>query len=323
MQNRDKVSVIMSVYNEEPSVLIESIESILKQSYSFLQFIIVLDNPGSEELKKIIGGYCEKDNRIIFIENEKNIGLVNSLNIALKLADGKYIARMDADDISHKDRIKIQLDAINKYNCDFVTTIANVINEKGEFLYKLNNSCTNYEMSNEILGCKCIHFHPTWFFKSNILEKVEEYHHRQYVEDYDFLCRTALNGFKIITIDDCLLDVRVREEGITKSNIYEQYLMAKLVREAFNKSINTKNVELYQSILNKKIIIDKNEKVKYINQFNTYKEDSTNLKKNKSIKNIYKFISDIILNSYSREEFFINLKVKVRLNWKKCKKEKV
>ena len=308
-----KVSVVMSVYNEEIRVLKESIESILNQSYKNLQFIIILDNPNNNEIREILKAYSLKDKRIQLIENEKNIGLVNSLNKALKLVDGKFIARMDADDISHKDRIRTQLKSIDKYNCDFITTRSNVINENGEFLYKLNNSCLNYKKSNKILGIKCIHFHPTWFFKREILDVVKEYHHRDYVEDYDFLCRTAISGFKIVTINEYLLDVRVRESGITKSNIYEQYLNAKLVRQAFNRSIRNNDIDTYESILDKSIEVDINEKNKYITQFNDYKEVSTKLKNNKSFNSILNFSSNLLFNKYSREEFLRNMTVKINL----------
>ena len=311
--DNDKVSVIMSVYNEEIRVLREAVESILNQSYKKLQFIIVLDNPNNKEIRDTLKKYSIEDKRIELIENEENIGLVNSLNKALKLVTGKFIARMDADDVAHKDRIRTQLEAINKYQCDFITSRSNVINENGEFLYKLNNSCLNYKKSNKILGIKCIHFHPTWFFKREILDVVKEYHHRDYVEDYDFLCRTAISGFKIITIDDYLLDVRVRENGITKSNIYEQYLNARLVREAFNRSIKNNDINLYESILDRTREVDINEKNKYVSQFNNYKEVSTKLKNKKSINSILAFSLNLLFNKYSREEFLRNLTVKISL----------
>uniref|UniRef100_UPI001A9B1F1C hypothetical protein n=1 Tax=Clostridium sp. D43t1_170807_H7 TaxID=2787140 RepID=UPI001A9B1F1C len=137
--------------------------------------------------------------------------------------------------------------------------------------------------------------------------------HRDYVEDYDFLCRTAINGFKIITIDEYLLDVRVRESGITKSNIYEQYLNARLVREAFNRSIKNNDINLYESILDRTREVDINEKNKYVSQFNNYKEVSTKLKNKKSINSILAFSLNLLFNKYSREEFLRNLTVKISL----------
>lgn len=94
-------------YNEKQDWLTESINSILNQTYLNLEFIIVLDNPENIELKNILNEYKLKDSRVKLLINEVNKGLVFSLNRALKECSGDYIARMDADDISHLDRIKI------------------------------------------------------------------------------------------------------------------------------------------------------------------------------------------------------------------------
>ena len=88
------VSVIMCVYNEQEIWLREAIESILSQTYNNIEFIIILDNPHNYELKEIINEYSMKDSRIKLIVNEKNIGLIKSLNKGLGISKGKYIARL-------------------------------------------------------------------------------------------------------------------------------------------------------------------------------------------------------------------------------------
>lgn len=99
-----KVSIIMSVYNGE-SYLSEAIESILNQTLSNYEFIII--NDGSTDYTgEILREYKHK--KIILIENHKNIGLTKSLNKGLSIAKGEYIARMDADDISLPDRLEKQ-----------------------------------------------------------------------------------------------------------------------------------------------------------------------------------------------------------------------
>ncbi len=103
----DLISVIMSVFNTEEPALRDSIESICGQTYDNIEFIIVLDKPtdGSAEIVK---EYCAKDSRIKLIENEVNIGLTKSLNKALAAASGKYIARMDSDDVAFRHRLEKQ-----------------------------------------------------------------------------------------------------------------------------------------------------------------------------------------------------------------------
>ena len=101
------VSVIMSVYNGE-KYLKKAIESILRQTYRNFEFIIIDDGSKDTSLN-IIKKYEKMDKRIIVIENKLNIGLVESLNRGIKIANGKYIIRMDADDIAMKNRIKKQV----------------------------------------------------------------------------------------------------------------------------------------------------------------------------------------------------------------------
>src|SRR5699024_8677554 len=88
---KEKISVIMSVYNEKERELKAAIDSILGQTYQNLEFIIILDNPLNKELQIVIEDYVQKDSRIRFFINEQNMGLVRSLNKALKYATGGFI----------------------------------------------------------------------------------------------------------------------------------------------------------------------------------------------------------------------------------------
>ncbi len=105
--NNELISVIMSVYNTNEAILRDSIESICQQTYQNIEFIIVLDKPTDNSVQ-IVKEYQEKDERIIIIENDENIGLTKSLNKALTIAKGKYIARMDADDVAFHHRLEKQ-----------------------------------------------------------------------------------------------------------------------------------------------------------------------------------------------------------------------
>ena len=99
-----KVSVLMSVYSEPKEWLISSINSILNQSFSDFEFIIINDNPTRSINSIVLNYFAITDSRVKIFENKSNIGLTKSLNKGLKLTEGKYIARMDADDISLPDR---------------------------------------------------------------------------------------------------------------------------------------------------------------------------------------------------------------------------
>jgi glycosyltransferase involved in cell wall biosynthesis len=113
IENKILISVVMSVYNAE-QYLDEAILSILNQTYSNFEFIIINDGSTDNSLK-IIEKYIDNDKRIILISRE-NKGLIYSLNEGIDRAKGKYIARMDADDISLKNRFKEQINFMEKHS---------------------------------------------------------------------------------------------------------------------------------------------------------------------------------------------------------------
>lgn len=105
------ISVVMSVYNGE-KYLDEAVQSILDQTFPDFEFIIINDGSTDSTLEMLVK-YKAKDNRIVLVSRE-NKGLVASLNEGISLAKGKYIARMDADDISLPARFKEQYDFLEK-----------------------------------------------------------------------------------------------------------------------------------------------------------------------------------------------------------------
>ena len=114
MKNSRKplVSVVMPTYNAG-SFLAASIDSILSQTYKNIEFIIV-DDASNDKTPKVLRLYKKLDKRVKIITNKINLGVSRSANIAVSSAKGKFIARMDSDDISTPDRIKKQVDFLTK-----------------------------------------------------------------------------------------------------------------------------------------------------------------------------------------------------------------
>ena len=106
MSTNPLVSVLMSVYNGD-RYLDEAIDSILSQTYENFEFIIINDG-STDHTKDILSSYSNQDNRIR-VFHQKNHGLTFSLNRGLELSRGKYVARMDADDISSPRRLEEQI----------------------------------------------------------------------------------------------------------------------------------------------------------------------------------------------------------------------
>ena len=103
-----KVSIVMPVYNGE-AYINEAIDSIIAQTFTDWEFIIVNEYGSNEAVTSILHDYEKRDSRIHIIQNETRLRIAESLNVGLRAARGEYIARMDADDIAGKERLEIQV----------------------------------------------------------------------------------------------------------------------------------------------------------------------------------------------------------------------
>lgn len=286
------VSVIMSTYKEEEIFLRQAIESILNQSYKDFEYIIILDNPDNNLHIRIIKEYANLDKRIKFYVNEKNMGLTASLNKGLGLAKGKYICRMDADDISINKRIENQKRYLEENNYDLIGGISQMIDENGKSIYSIKKVPTNMDKIKKALRYNQIISHPTWFGKKEVFEKLNGYRNMPLCEDYDFTLRAVLNGYKISNIDETVLKYRMTSSSISRSNLYEQYLFARFITKKYSK--------------NK--IADIKEAKQYVNNHNDDRKAKRYLKANarfnialKDIeeKKYFKFIIDGILLTFT------------------------
>mgnify|MGYP001213879279 FL=1 len=126
MTNRKHlISVIMSVYNDEKNID-KSIESIMSQTYKNLE-LHILDDGSNDKTWKIINKYKTEYQNIFIYKNNSNLGLTKSLNYLIDQTNGEIIARHDSDDLSNPERIEKQLNIMTKYNLDFCTTRAQII----------------------------------------------------------------------------------------------------------------------------------------------------------------------------------------------------
>lgn len=207
-----RVSVIMSVYNSE-KYLEDSIKSILNQSFKDFEFIIVNDCSNDNSLK-IINKYKENDVRIKLINNSKKINLANSLNKCLKVAKGKYIARMDADDISIKNRLEIQYNFMEENEDIFLCGgSAIVINEYGKKEGKFLKYDSPSKIKRKLLNSNPL-IHPSIFFRNT-----KDLFYRgefELSQDYDFYLRILESHRKIINISNLIIMYRVYKENEDK-----------------------------------------------------------------------------------------------------------
>ena len=216
--DRKLISVVMSTYNESFGELVGSIGSVLNQSYKNIELLIVNDNPENAELSQILDELSGRDERIRVIKNEKNIGLVQSLNKAIKEARGEYIARMDADDISLPDRLAKQVAFLQNNNLDFVASHIQFMNEDGTLTGKsLKGPSGHRTISMYMKWGDCMP-HPTWLLKKRVYESLGGYRNIHSAEDYDFILRALKAGFRCSNLPEVTLNYRLRSSGISLSN---------------------------------------------------------------------------------------------------------
>ncbi len=216
------ISVIMPAYNTE-KYLEESIKSILNQTFTNFEFIII--NDGSKDnTKKIIEIYKKKDKRIILLNNPKNLGLQVSLNRGLKLAKGKYIARMDSDDISLSNRFQIQINFLNRNKDIFlVGGSAIVINEKGEKAGCFIKNDSSKRIKKKLLKSNPF-IHPSIMFRN---ERV--YYREKFVcsEDYDLYLRLLTDNKNMKNLPNVLIKYRIRKDSFVSTMPYQEFYFRK------------------------------------------------------------------------------------------------
>lgn len=201
------VSIIMGVYNGERT-LPEALESMIAQTYKDWE-LIACDDCSKDHTYRILVEYSKKDPRIKVIQNQKNSGLAASLNHCLEYATGKYIARMDCDDISVPDRLEKQVRFLEEHPVyQLVGTNMQAFNEKGKGdVIFFKEEPTKYDLP------KANPFaHATVMMYTSVLKSLNGYRIAKYTartEDVDLWYRFFASGYKGTTIQEPLYLVRM------------------------------------------------------------------------------------------------------------------
>lgn len=217
-----EVTVLMSVYNGE-KYLRQAVESILSQSMPDFEFIIIDDGSNDNSLAII---RCYSDPRIRLIQNKTNFGLVKSLNIGIELAKGKYIARMDCDDVSLPERLTKQKQYLDKHpEVGVVGTGFQIVDENGIII-----STHNFPLQHDVIRWSLCFFspivHPSVMMRKDVVLKVGKYDPaRQYAQDYD-LWRRLSNITCLANLRDSLLFLRKHDKNISAVRSDEQHQSA-------------------------------------------------------------------------------------------------
>lgn len=243
-----KLSVIMSTYREPEKYIRLSVQSILDQSVSDFELIVVIDDPENEPMERLLNEYRSQDPRVVVLKNERNLGLVGSLNRALAVAHGEWIARMDSDDVAAPDRFEKELAYLQEHRLDLVGSLVHRMDEQGNLLTALDSR--HYEPSVVMRSLRiadCVP-HPTWLLKREVYEALGGYREMPRCEDYDFLLRALKAGYRIGLCDDFLLNYRISVGGISQSGLLQQRLSAKYLSDNFDRLEQVTEAEVNQQV---------------------------------------------------------------------------
>lgn len=234
------VSVVMAVYNGKP-YLEKSVRSILEQTFKDFEFIII--NDGSEDGSgEVLEEWAAIDDRVQLVHQE-NMGLIASLNRGLDLARGRYIARMDADDVSHPKRFELQVDFLDvNSGAGVAGTQVEVISEEGEHIDHWTPPRASSLIAWRLLF-NAPYVHPSVMARRELLEELNGYSKSaRHSEDYELWTR-AIQVSCLTSVPHTLLKFRVSENSVTGSKRREQMETNCRVAERYHRVLLGDKVE--------------------------------------------------------------------------------
>lgn len=247
---KDLISVIMPVYNGE-KYLRDAIDSILRQTYPNFELIIV-DDGSTDQSAHIV--YSYKDDRIVYLKNETNLGIAETLNKGIRIARGEYIARMDCDDIAHPKRLESQL-RLMKRNPQI-----GVCGGWVKFFGESNGFMTYPIKSSHIkafLIFRNAFAHPSVMIrKSVLLNHRLAYDTKSVFEDYDLWIRiskyTELYNIPRILTYYRVVNTSIMHDPLKQARLKEAFytLVRKTFEECFDVSLTPRQQILHMADIN-------------------------------------------------------------------------
>jgi glycosyltransferase involved in cell wall biosynthesis len=215
MADSPQVSVVMPVYNAEKYVT-EALESIIQQTFTDFE-LIVIDDGSADRSSTIIESYAKKDRRVV-VHRQNNSGLIISLNRGCGLARGKYIARMDADDVSLPERFERQLDYLERHpHIGLLGSWIQDIGPNGEPgpVWPLPTAPAVIPWF--LMFGNCI-AHPSVMGRRELIQSLGYRTEAKHVEDYDLWIRlSVISG--VANLPDVLVKYRVLNQSVSSRNL--------------------------------------------------------------------------------------------------------
>lgn len=256
--NNPEISVILPVFNGEP-YLAKAIQSVLDQSFRDFE-LIILNDGSTDNSESTIRSFT--DPRIVYHKNEINRGLIFTLNKGIELARGKYIARMDADDISLPQRLEKQKNYLDNHkDISILAAIIQFIdeNDKDAGSWALDRKTINPVLIKKSMPRENCIAHPTIMGKSEVFKTYKFDKKQVKVEDYDLWLRLLTDNHHIDKLNDVLLKYRIHEKSVTSTANYITVPVMRVLncKKIFlKKEINRKHFNLFNLRVAASMILD-------------------------------------------------------------------
>lgn len=245
MKREPFISILMPVYNCA-SYLREGIDSILKQTYTNFELLLINDG-STDNSKEIILSYT--DSRIRYIENEQNLKLIATLNKGIDLAKGEYIARMDADDISSPNRLEVQMNyMLNHPFVDLCSTWGHMITKDGKILGNCK-AIDKTKLINCALFFTCPILHAAILCKAGVL-KENKYKNFLHSEDMELWINLRDKHYTMVILPRYLYSYRWYGNNVCNTNAdfqlsQKKKLLQMQLESFFNRRITESEIDLH------------------------------------------------------------------------------
>jgi len=231
------ISVIIPYYHKKKYIL-QTIKSVIKQTYKNLEIILIYDEENKDNLNFIIN-LCKIDKRIKLIVNKKNLGVSLSRNLGIKKSKGKYLAFIDADDLWAKHKLETQLNFMQKNNIKISHTSYKIINNLNHIIGQ--RTARNFTNINDLLK-SCDIGLSTVLLKKSILENKLKFPNIKTKEDFVLWLKIISKKHKIYAIKKNLVKWRKLNNSLSSSsmqklvdgfNVYYRYMNFNFIKSIF------------------------------------------------------------------------------------------
>lgn len=219
------VSVLLPIYNTKVKHLREAIESVLNQTFSDFELIIINDSPENTELDTIVASY--NDPRIRYEKNETNLGISSTRNKLIDLAQGEFLAVMDHDDICAPNRLEKQVGYMRRH------PKVGVLGAQAESLPAGKIASTpEYDIEIKLaLMWGCVIIHPTALIRHSVIKRTAVRYEAHYspAEDHAMWCR-LIPHTRFHNLQEKLLTYRVHKNSTSRTQQNRMHVAAEAVR---------------------------------------------------------------------------------------------